>query len=64
VAADADIKTLRKKRFAKIQAAHASTMGRKFKRKLGGRTRGGGGAGAAAGAGISHGYKSAKRPKH
>jgi len=64
VAADADIKTLRKKRFAKIQAAHASTMGRKFKRKLGGRTRGGGGGGAGAGAGISHGYKSAKRPKH
>ena len=43
VFADAEIKAVRKKRFAKIQAAKAHTMGRKEKRKLGGRTRGAGG---------------------
>lgn len=53
VFADADIKAVRKKRFAKIQAAAAHTMGRKNKRKLGGRARGGGG-----------GVKSTKRVKH
>ena len=53
VFADAEIKAVRKKRFAKIQAAHAHTMGRKNKRKLGGRNRGGGG-----------GVKSTKRVKH
>ena len=60
VAADADIKSVRKKRFAKIQAQHANSMGRKFKRKLGGRARGGGGGGGS----VSHGDKSTKRPKH
>ena len=40
VLADADIKAVRKKRFAKIQAAKAHTAGRKEKRKLGGRARG------------------------
>ena len=43
VFADAEIKAVRKKRFAKIQAAKAHTMGRKEKRKLGGRARGAGG---------------------
>ena len=56
IAADAEIKTVRKKRFAKIQDAHAGTMGRKHKRKLGGRARGGGG--------VNHGVKSTKRTKH
>ena len=37
VFADAEIKKLRNKRFAKIQANKAHTMGRSEKRKLGGR---------------------------
>ena len=55
VFADAEIKAVRKKRFAKIQAAKAHTMGRKEKRKLGGRARGPGGKPAA--------QKSTKRVK-
>jgi len=55
VFADADIKAVRKKRFAKIQAAKAHTAGRKEKRKLGGRARGTGGKPAA--------QKSTKRVK-
>ena len=53
--ADADVKAVRKKRFAKIQEQKAHTMGRKNKRKLGGRRAGGGGGG--------HGQKSTKRIK-
>ena len=55
VLADADIKAVRKKRFAKIQAAKAHTAGLKEKRKLGGRARGTGGNPAA--------QKSTKRVK-
>ena len=39
VAADAEIRAHRKKRFAKIQDAHAGSAGRRAKRKLGGRDR-------------------------
>ena len=56
VFADAEIKKLRKKRFAKIQAAKAHTMGRSEKRKLGGRARN-------SGSGKPSSQKSTKRVK-
>ena len=58
VFADAEIKKLRNKRFAKIQANKAHTMGRSEKRKLGGRSRN-----AAGGGGKPNAQKSTKRVK-